>query len=103
MNPPTPIRNFPNLDYHLTDFFKSRYNVGSSIQTLEEDSLGLLGFPGGLVVKNPPAVQETESIPESGRYSGGEHGNTLQYSCLENPMDRGAWSTVVHGIARSWT
>ena len=92
MNPPTPIRNFPNLDYHLTDFLKSRYNVGSSIQTLEEDSLGLLGFAG-----------DTESIPESGRYSGGEHGNTLQYSCLENPMDRGAWSAVVHGIARSWT
>ena len=61
MNPPTPIRNFPNLDYHLTDFLKSRYNVGSSIQTVEEDSLGLLGFPGGLVVKNPPAVQETQN------------------------------------------
>ena len=52
--------NFPNLDYHLMDFFKSRYNVGSSIQTLEEDSLGLLGFPGGLLVKNLPAMQKTQ-------------------------------------------
>ena len=42
------------------DFFKSRYNVGSSIQTLEEDSLGLLGFPGGLLVKNLPAMQKTQ-------------------------------------------
>ena len=47
-----------------------------------------------LVVKNPPPnaedVRETGSVPGSGRSSGGGHGNPLQYSCLENPMDRGA-------------
>ena len=39
------------------------------------------------------------SIPGSGRSLGGGHGNPLQYSCLENPMDRGAWQATVHGVA----
>ena len=43
------------------------------------------------------------SIPRSGRYSGGEYGNPLQYSCLENPMDRGAWRAPVHGVTKSQT
>jgi len=43
------------------------------------------------------------SIPGSGRSSGGENGNSLQYSCLENPIDREAWQTIVHGVAKSWT
>ena len=38
-----------------------------------------------------------------GRSPGGGHGNPLQYSCLENPMDRGAWWATVHGVAKSWT
>ena len=41
------------------------------------------------------------SIPESGRHPGGGHDNPLQYSCLENPMDRGAWRATVHGIAKA--
>ena len=53
------------------------------------------GFPGGTVVKNPPAnagdVRDMGLIPGSGRSSGGGNGNPLQYSCLENSMDRGAW------------
>ena len=44
-----------------------------------------------------------ESIPGSGRSPGGGNGNPLQYSCLENPMDRGAWWAVVSGVAKSWT
>ena len=48
-----------------------------------------------LVVKNLPAIagdiRDTGSIPASGRFPGGRHGNPLQYYCLENPMDRGAW------------
>ena len=55
----------------------------------------VLGFPGGSVVKNPPAnagdAGDMGSIPGSGRFPGGRHGNMLQYSFLENPMDRGAW------------
>ena len=42
-------------------------------------------------------------IPGSGRSPGGGHGNPLQYSCLENPMDRGAWQATVHGVAKSRT
>ena len=53
-----------------------------------------------LVVKNPPANAEdkrdTGSIPGLGRSPGGGHGNPLQYSCLENPIDRGAWWAIVH-------
>ena len=43
------------------------------------------------------------SIPESGRPPGEGNGNPLQYSCLENYMDRGAWQATVHGVAKSWT
>ena len=59
------------------------------------------------MVKNFPAsagdVRDTGSIPGSGRSSGGGHGSPLQYSCLENPMDRGAWWTTVHRVTKSWT
>ena len=57
-----------------------------------------------LVVKNPPAsvgdVKDERLIPGLGRPSGEGHGNPLQCSCLENPMDRGAWQATVHGAAR---
>ena len=64
-----------------------------------------------LAVKNPPAnsgdVRDISSISESGRSSGGGHGNPLQYSCLENPMDRGAWdglqSTKSHRVRYNWS
>ena len=42
-------------------------------------------------------------IPGRGRSSGGRHGNPLLYSCLEDPMDRGAWWATVHGVVQSWT
>ena len=57
-----------------------------------------------LVVKNLPAnagdITDMGSTPRSGRSPGGVHGNTLQYSCLENCMDRGAWQATVHGVAK---
>ena len=60
-----------------------------------------------LVVKNLPAnegdIRDKGSIPRSERSPGGGHGNPLQYSCLENPMDRGAWRATVHRVARSQT
>ena len=58
-----------------------------------------------LVVKNPPANADrlVGSVPGSERSPGGGQGNPLQYSCLENPMDRGAWQSVVHGVAQSQT
>ena len=62
------------------------------------------GFPGGSVVKNPPAKAGDEgSIPGSGRSPEEGNGNSLQYSCLENSMDRGAWRATVHGAAQSRT
>ena len=57
-----------------------------------------------LVVKNAPANPGgVGSILGSGRSPGGGHGNPLQYSCLENPMDREAWQAAVHRAAKSWT
>ena len=61
------------------------------------------GFPGGSVVKNLPASAEVASIPGLGRSPREENGNPLQYSCLENPMDRGAYWATVHGVTNSWT
>ena len=52
------------------------------------------------MVKYLPTLQETGSIPGSGRSPGDGNGNPLQYSCLENPMDRGTWKATVHGVAR---
>ena len=59
------------------------------------------------MVKNLPAdagdVKDTGSIPGLGRSPGGGHGTPLQYSCLKNPMDRGAWLATVHGFTKSQT
>ena len=60
-----------------------------------------------LVVNYPPAksedIRDMGSIPGLGRSPGGGHGNPLQYSYLENPMDRGAWWSTVPGVVKSWT
>ena len=60
-----------------------------------------------LVVKNLPAsagdIRDAGSIPGLRRSLGGGHGNPLQYSCLENPMDRGAWQAMVPSVTKSWT
>ena len=62
------------------------------------------GFPGGSVVKNPPAnAGDAGLIPGSGRSPGEGNGNPLQYSCLRNPMNRGAWWATIHGVAKSQT
>ena len=62
------------------------------------------GFPGGSEVKNPPAnAGDTSSIPDLERSTGEGHGNPLQYSCLGNPMDGGAWWAAVHGVTKNLT
>ena len=80
---------------HTNIHSRTTYNT----QDVEE------GFPGDLVVKNQPTnagdTGNVGSIPESGRSPEGENGNPFQYSCLKNPMDRGAWRATVHGIAES--
>ena len=58
---------------------------------------------GKEIACNPGDSGDVGSTPGSGRSPGGGHGNPLQYSCLENPMDRGAWRAVDHGLAKSWT
>ena len=59
------------------------------------------------LIKNPPAntvdKRDMSLIPGSGRSPGGGHGNPLQYSCLENSMDRGTWQATVHGVTKSHT
>ena len=63
-----------------------------------------MGFPGGSVIKNPLAIAgDKDSIPGSRRSPGEGNGNLLQYSCLGNAMDRGAWWTTVYGVAKSQT
>ena len=69
-----------------------------------------MGLPIGTVVKNSPAnagdtrdARDTLSIPGSGRSPGIGNGNPLQYSCLENSMDSGAWQATVHGVAKNQT
>ena len=65
------------------------------------------GFPGGSVVKNPLAnardTGDVGSIPGLGRSPGGGNDNTLQYSCLENPTDRGTWWATVSEVEKSQT
>ena len=56
------------------------------------------------MVKNPPAMQKIQVQSQgSGRFPGEGNGYSLQYSCLENPTDGGAWQATVHGVTKSWT
>ena len=63
-----------------------------------------MGFPGDSMVKNPSAnagdVRDVDSIPGSRRSPGGEHSNLFQYSCQENPMDKGAWQATDQGVPK---
>ena len=64
----------------------------------------LKDFPSGSAGKESTCnAGDPGSIPESGRFPGEGNGYPLQYSCLENPMDRGAWQATVHGATESWT
>ena len=63
-----------------------------------------MDLPGGTLLKNPPAnAGDTGSVPGLGRSPGEGNGNPLQYSCLWNPVDRGAWRPTAHGVAKSQT
>ena len=68
------------------------------------ETCGILGFPGGSVVKNPPInAGDVGLISGSGRSPGGGNVKPLQHSCLENPINRGAWQSMVCGVAKSQT
>ena len=87
--------------------------ISSSAPTTLPGLLLLLGFPCNiwaevaLVVKNLPAnagdIRDSGIIPGLGKSPGEENGHPLQYSCLENPMDRGASMATIHSVAKSWT
>ena len=63
-----------------------------------------MGFPGGLSSRESTCnIGDVGSIPRSGRSPGGGHGNLLQHSCLEHPMNRGAWWATTHRVTKSWT
>ena len=100
------IRNFACLHIYTFFFFiapcdyASNFGGGDALQKTK-------GFPGRAVAKNLPANAgargDVGSIPGSGRSLGVGNGSPLQYSCLENSMDRGAWWTTVHGVTKSRT
>ena len=87
--------------YNKYIFINHVYNSNSHIKEIIRTSQVVL------VVKNPPVsagvIRDTGSIPGSGRSPAGGDGNPLQYSCLGNPMERGAWQATVHRVAQSWT
>ena len=74
----------------------------SSEAVIYPEPWSLLAFQAVLVVKNAGDVRDVGSVLGLGRSPGGGHGNPLRYSCLENPMDRGAWWATVHKVAKSW-
>ena len=95
-----------HLGWEHTGDWSCRGRWGPDMPSLTVSWLGLdiLRFPGGSVVNvHPTNAGDTGSIPGSGRSSGRENGSPLQYSCLENPMDRGAWWATVLGVAKRWT
>ena len=83
------------------------FEIFSKLDIFAKRSLCFQAAQMALVINNTPAnardVRDVDSIPGSGRFPRGGQGNPLQYSCLVNPMDRGAWWAVVHGVVKSRT
>ena len=95
---------FPLSGEDLWKIFTFHFTIKAQLQFL----LPLqMDFPGSSVVKNPPAsagdARYAGLICALGRSPRGGHGNPLQYSCLENPMNRGAWWATVHGVTKRQT
>ena len=99
--PPWEEREVSEASLTVPELKKNTAEIKSRLEPTDEASQVVLG------VKNPPAdagdTRYLDLIPGSGRPPGGGHGHPLQYSCLENPMDREAWRATVHGAAKSWT
>ena len=104
--------NLQNLHYHIPhspDLFQGKHVPGVSDKLLfskeiKKGNLKLKGFPGGSEGKASACnAGDLSSIPRSGKSPGEGNGNQLQYSCLENSTDGGAWSATVHGVTESYT
>ena len=104
-------RGCKGRNHTLLAGFRSHNNKSKAVYCFffffKEPSSHPRSYPRGSWVKNPPASAGDEgdasSIPRWGRSPGEGHGNPLPYSCLGNPMDRGAWRATVHGVAKSQT
>ena len=87
--------------------FRAHISRGFFVFPLKFMKVLIWGFPCGSVVKNPSTnagdIRGTSSILGLGISPGRGHGNLLQYFCLENPMERGAWWATAHKVAKSWT
>ena len=96
-------KNSKNVLERLNSRFELKEKRISKLEVRPIDNKG----QAVLVVKNPPVhagnVGDVGSIPGLGRSTGGGQVHPLQYSCLGNPMDRGAWWATVHRVAKSWT
>ena len=102
------LANIPSIyAYHLQNFPSvemenlcegQRWSLASRLSGV------IMGFPGDTDTKESACnARNLGSIPGLGRSPGEGNGNPLQYSCLENPMDRGAWRATVHEVTKSWT
>ena len=95
----TSLMKSQDADYPSYQLSRSM-TFDAKVVTTEQNSclfVSCSGLPGGSVIKNPPAhAGDLSSIPGSGKSPGESNGNPLQYSCLENPMKRGAWWATVH-------
>ena len=90
-----PIYQFGKIYYLILLIIKNMIYLSIYLGVL------IMGFPSDSVVKNPPAIAgDVGLIPRLGRSSGEGNGNPLQYFCLGNPMDRGAWQAIVHGVTK---
>ena len=84
--------------------FESTYQGSPTNAQFLKNKKQMRGFPDGSDGKESACnAGDLGSIPGLGRSPGGGHGNPLHYSCLENPMDRGAWWAIVHGVTKSQT
>ena len=94
-----------NIVCWKSKYFKSRESYMCALCINKKRVMWVfMDFPGGSVVKNLPAnVGDAGSIPGAGRFLRVGNGNSLQYSCLRNPMDKGTWQATVHGAAKGQT
>ena len=97
---------------YLSFPFNSSYTIGQGTKVIPFANYvhsnfisvtSKVGFPGSSAGKEFACKGDPSSVAGSGRSPGGGHGKPLQYSCLENPMDRGLWWAAVHGVTKSQT
>ena len=102
------IDSFPQVHIYVLCVSAQETVLGAGSRDVKNcpNPAASLGLPGGSAINNPPVMQEAQGtwvlFPGSGRSPRGGHSNPLQYSCQENPVDRGAWrATTVHGVAKT--